>query len=98
VAEAQPWRLLPRFNARAERAASEARIARILLETGAASGPPSTVAKATLAGDRRRLRGLPMVGAGPGAIAGSQPEAALLRVSAAEAASVADGLAARARR
>jgi hypothetical protein len=74
------YRVLPRFYARSERAASEAKIARILLETGADVEPPKTVAKATLPGDSRRLRGVPLqcVRGATGAIAGTDPVQALL--------------------
>jgi hypothetical protein len=51
----------------------ERKIARILLETGEAA-PVQTVARATLGGDERRLRGIPAIGRGvSGAIAGTRP-------------------------
>lgn len=51
----------------------ERKIARILLETGEAA-PVQTVARATLGGDERRLRGIPAIGRGvSGAIPGTRP-------------------------
>jgi hypothetical protein len=60
-----------------QEAAEDARkLARLLDETSEVT--PAT--RATAGGDGRRLRGIPAVGRGPGgAIAGTQPESALLR-------------------
>lgn len=70
--------ILPRFNQRQERAERERKIARIILEAGPEE-TPATVARATLAGDARRLRGLPAIGRGVGGtIPGTSPEGALL--------------------
>lgn len=70
--------ILPRFNRRAEQAQSERKIARIILEAGPEE-TPMTVARATLAGDGRRLRGIPALSRGVGsAIPGTNPEAALM--------------------
>lgn len=65
--------ILPRFNAALERQQDERKLARILLETGPTE-LPTTVSKATLAGDPRRLRGIPVVGRGvPGVSPGTNP-------------------------
>jgi hypothetical protein len=70
--------LLPRFNAIAQRLEDERRIARIVLEAGVAEAP-ATVSRATLAGDPRRLRGIPMLGRGVGgAQVGTRPLEAVL--------------------
>ena len=51
----------------------ERKLARNLLETGE-SAPVQTVARATLGGDERRLRGIPAIGRGvSGAIPGTRP-------------------------
>lgn len=56
----------------------ERKLARILLETGDPA-PPTTVARATLPGDTRRLRGIPVQARGVGGTSpGSNPLAALL--------------------
>jgi len=71
--------LLPRFHARAEAAARERQIAQIVLEVGAGE-EARTVARATLAGDDRRLRGIPMIGRGVGGcLPGANPVAELMR-------------------
>lgn len=55
------------------------KLARILLETGEPA-PPTTVTKATLSGDTRRLRGIPAIGYGvAGASPGTNPLTELLR-------------------
>jgi hypothetical protein len=49
------------------------KLARILIETGE-QAPPATVVRATLAGDERRLRGIPCIARGvPGASPGTNP-------------------------
>lgn len=53
--------LLPRFNAAMQRMQDAEKIGRILAETGD-PGPVRTVSRATLPGDNRRLRGIPVVG------------------------------------
>ena len=59
--------LLPRFTI--DHIADERKVARIILESG--SAPESaTVARATLPGDNRRLRGIPAVARG---VAGVSP-------------------------
>lgn len=55
--------LLPRFNRFTEKAEDERKIARVLLESQGAE-VPKTVARATLPGDNRRLRGIPCVARG----------------------------------
>lgn len=61
--------ILPRFN-KAMLAIEDARkIGRILEETGD-PGPTQTVARATLGGDDRRLRGIPCIARG---VAGVSP-------------------------
>lgn len=71
--------LLPRFTATTERIEDERHIARIVLEAVDAE-VPKTVARATLPGDDRRLRGIPCIARGVGGTApGTNPLAALLR-------------------
>lgn len=67
--------ILRRFNAALERIEDERKIAKIIIEVGEAPDP-TTVAKATLPGDRDRLRGIPVEGFG-GAIPGSKPHTAV---------------------
>jgi hypothetical protein len=55
--------LLPRLYAITERSEDERKIGRILLESASAE-VPATVARATLPGDNRRLRGIPCVARG----------------------------------
>ena len=55
------------------------KLARILIETGDAA-PTTTVVKATLAGDNRRLRGIPAIGYSVAGVSpGTDPVAELLR-------------------
>jgi hypothetical protein len=61
--------MLPRFRARAERAA---KIARIVLEAGG-NEASTAVARATLAGSEQRLRGLPCVARGVRGVPGTDP-------------------------
>ncbi len=56
---------LPRFYAHHQRIDDERRLAKILLETGEPA-PIRTVSRATLPGDTRRLRGIPVAGATSG--------------------------------
>lgn len=74
-------RLLPRFFARAEEAERLRRIAEITAEAeaNAPDEAPSTVARATLPGDSRRLRGIPVIGRVSGTSPGSDPLAEVLR-------------------
>jgi hypothetical protein len=60
--------LLPRFNAAMQKVEDQRKIGRILEETGEVI--TATVQKATLAGDTRRLRGIPAIGRG---VAGVSP-------------------------
>ena len=62
--------VLPRFFD--TRKQDEQKIARILLETGEAA-PVVTVTKATLPGDKRRLRGIPVAGGACGTSPGTDP-------------------------
>ena len=62
-------RLLPRMSAVSEHHNDQRKIGRILLESEAV-GVPATVARATLPGDNRRLRGIPVVARG---VAGVSP-------------------------
>lgn len=68
-------RILPRFTD--TRLQDEAKLARILLETGEPA-PPPTAQRATLPGDTRRLRGIPVAGGATGTSPGTDPLAALL--------------------
>jgi hypothetical protein len=71
--------LLPRFNQFTERAADERNIARILIESSVAE-IPKTVARATLPGDNRRLRGIPCIARGvQGCSPGTDPAWAVVR-------------------
>ena len=71
--------LLPRFTQRTQRLADERRLAQILSETDE-SVPTQTVARATLPGDTRRLRGIPCVARGiSGVSPGTDPLGAVLR-------------------
>lgn len=70
--------ILPRFTAAMQRIEDERKIGRILAETGD-PGPTQTVARATLPGDNRRLRGIPVVGFSVcGTAPGTDPLAALM--------------------
>lgn len=70
-------RILPRFY-RNQLAAEDARtLARILIETGEPT-PTTTVTRATLPGDTRRLRGIPVAGGACGTSPGTDPLHALL--------------------
>ena len=60
--------LLRRFHAQSERIEDERKIGRIVLE--ARGEEAKTVARATLPGDNRRLRGIPVVARG---VAGVSP-------------------------
>lgn len=69
--------LLPRFTAASQRIDDERKLARIVLESQSL-GLPQTVARATLAGDNRRLRGIPVVARGvTGASPGTMPGLAI---------------------
>ena len=71
--------LLPRFHATTERMEDERKIGRVVLDSQDAEVPKSVV-RATLPGDTRRLRGIPVVVRGVGGVSpGTDPLAALLR-------------------
>ena len=73
--------LLPRFARALERQEDLRRVGEaVAAAEGNAGEPPGTVARATLPGDRRRLRGIPVHGrgSGGGAIPGTDPLQALL--------------------
>lgn len=71
--------LLPRFNQAMQRIEDERKIGRILAETGDAK---VTVARATLPGDNRRLRGIPCVARGVSGVSpGTHPESSIRRTS-----------------
>jgi hypothetical protein len=70
--------LLPRFWARQERIEGMEKIARIVLEADAVEAP-ATVQRATLPGDMRRLRGIPISVRGIGGTSpGTDPVSVLL--------------------
>ena len=72
--------LLPRYRAVEERIQDQRKIGRLLRESEAVD-LPKTVARATLPGDPRRLRGLPAVGRSvSGAINGTTPHVAVLEL------------------
>lgn len=67
--------LMRRFSAVSERIEDERKIGRILQETGDVM---QTVARATLPGDNRRLRGIPCVARGVAGVSpGTHPSDAL---------------------
>ena len=63
-------RPLPRFYRNQTEAEDAAMITRILIDTGAAAPNLDTVQRATLAGDERRLRGIPVCARG---VSGTSP-------------------------
>jgi hypothetical protein len=64
--------LLPRFNRTTERINDQQAIAKAILES--TPSETTTFQRATLAGDTRRLRGIPAIGYGvDGAIPGTNP-------------------------
>lgn len=65
-------RILSRFDAHREHLDDERKLARILLETGE-HAPITTVTRATLPGDIRRLRGIPVAGGACGTSPGTDP-------------------------
>ena len=70
--------VLRRFNAAMERIEDQRKIGRILLESTAME-TPATVARATLPGDNRRLRGIPCVARGVSGVSpGTDPLGVLL--------------------
>lgn len=72
--------LLRRYTARSERMEDERKIGRIVLES-TAMVLPTTVARATLPGDNRRLRGIPVVARGvSGASPGTDPSGGYARL------------------
>ena len=69
--------LLPRLHAVSERIQDERKIGRILLESSTME-TPKTVARATLPGDTRRLRGIPCISRGVAGVSpGTHPSDAL---------------------
>lgn len=69
--------VLPRFSASMQRIEDERKLARILLEADIAE-VPKTVARATLPGDNRRLRGIPCVARGVSGVSpGTHPSDAV---------------------
>lgn len=68
--------LLPRFSAVSERLEDQRKVGRILMES--VDAVPVTVARATLPGDNRRLRGIPCVARGVAGVSpGTAPSDAL---------------------
>lgn len=73
--------LLRRFQAEMEKIEDMRKIGRIMQETGDAPSAP-TVARATLAGDTRRLRGIPCVARGVAGVSpGTDPRSVVRRAS-----------------
>lgn len=69
--------ILPRYNRAALRIEDERKVARIVLESGG-SDQAKTVARATLPGDNRRLRGIPCVARGVAGVSpGTDPRSAI---------------------
>jgi hypothetical protein len=71
---------LPRFHKDDERESDEARLRQILREVGADEElAPELIRAATAGGDRRGLRGIPVISRGcPGAIPGTDPARAIM--------------------
>ena len=69
---------LPRFHRHTQAVQDHAKIGRILLETGGTAEAPPTLQRATLPGDRRRLRGIPVAGGACGTSPGTDPCGALI--------------------
>lgn len=70
-------RILPRFSATWQRIEDERKVARIVRESEG-SEIPKTVARATLPGDNRRLRGIPCVARGVAGVSpGTDPRSAI---------------------
>lgn len=74
--------ILPRFYARSEEADRQRAIAQIVREADVHDETIVTAAGATLPGDRRRLRGIPVVGGVTGTSPGTDPLAATLKAEA----------------
>jgi hypothetical protein len=71
--------LLPRFNRFSEKLEDERKIAKVLMESDGVE-IPKTVARATLPGDNRRLRGIPCVARGVAGVSpGTDPLAYVVR-------------------
>ena len=71
--------LLPRFHATTERMEDQRKLGRVLLEVGERE-VTATVARATLPGDTRRLRGIPVCARGVAGVSpGTNPLAQVLR-------------------
>ncbi len=68
-------RLLPRYTE--SRVELERKIARVVFDSGTA--PPPTTTRATLPGDTRRLRGIPVVGGVSGTSPGTDPHSETCR-------------------
>lgn len=66
--------LLPRFFH--DERKRQQKIARVVLESG---GEVKVTARASTGGDKRQLRGIPVLGAAGGTMQGTQPEQAVLR-------------------
>jgi hypothetical protein len=73
--------ILPRFTRYQQQREDEQKVARVILESGNTVDSTTTMAaRATAAGDSRRLRGIPCVARSVGGVSpGSDPVAALLR-------------------
>ena len=72
--------LLPRFSAVSQRIEDERKIGQIMIDSALAD-VPLTVARATLPGDMRRLRGIPVCAMGVGGTSpGTDPLGAALRL------------------
>jgi len=70
--------LLPRFYAELQAVQDAEKIGRIIMETGPVE-VVHTVSRATLPGDKRRLRGIPVAGGACGTSPGTDPLHAVLR-------------------
>lgn len=71
-------RILPRFFRQQERAEDAAALAERLLESGEQAPAEQRPGQATLPGDARRLRGIPVVGGVSGTSPGTDPLAEVI--------------------
>lgn len=76
--------ILARFHRHQQKIADEQKIARIVLESGGLpdTPQPKTYPRATLPGDTRRLRGIPVAGGACGTSPGTDPMHEAIRRSA----------------
>ena len=72
--------ILPRWNRAMDAMSAERAVAKAVLESGPAD-VPSTVTRATLGGDTRRMRGIPCIARGVSGVSpGTDPRLAVMYV------------------